>query len=355
MIISGAYDSNMGGRIYLNLAENLIHESMAATYFHETGHAWLDGTTVLGVLRNVLQMEALASEETDQKHCKNYKLCARMLTERTRFVQEVFANNLELLMLEDRFGEEEMLRALRDRPEEYQAYYTELWPVNHSGQPVGKRIEQVAALCAYAMNVPLPSWAEVNPEFLAGWLSGEEDLTQRLSRAVRAYQEQGVLPEQELDEEALWRFAEEAVVYARPYVQEAAANFDKVVAELFQESAGDFLNRQMMNKVCLFDPAILRPLRVPRLPDWEKGVPLILKQVGNLQGEENFYLITYSEREKGYLSAEVTPAELNRGLSSCLSACVLWSEYGQGVLTDLCGGQDPLTVLIRTNEECGSG
>lgn len=145
-MISGAYDSKMGGRIYLDLTENLMHQSMAATYFHETGHAWLDETTVLGVLRNVLQMEAVEAEEADERHSKRYQLCARMLTERTRFVQEVFANNLELLMLEERFGEEEMLRGLRDRPEEYQAYYMELWPVNHSGQPVGKRIEQVATL-----------------------------------------------------------------------------------------------------------------------------------------------------------------------------------------------------------------
>lgn len=355
MIISGAYSNDMGGRIYLNPAENLERQTMAGTYFHESGHAWLDGSTVLGVLRNVLQMEAIAAEELDGKHSDRYRLCARMLTSRTEFVQEVFANNLELLMLEQQSGEEEMLRALRDRPGEYQGYYMELWPVNHSGQPVGRRIEQVIALCTYAMNVPLPPRAEVEPEALAAWLKGDADPTRRLKRAVRVYQEQGVLPEQRLDEKALWRFAEEAVVYIKPYLQEGAAYFDRVTEKLRQGAAPDALNRRMMKMVRLFDPAMLRPLRLRRLPEREKSVLLVMKGVRNLRAKEHFYLIGYDDGRERHISAETGPGGLDGILAPCLSACVLWPEYDQerGAPADFCVGARPLTVLLQTNEECG--
>ena len=61
-VILGSYHSGRGGRIYLNLSENLVHQSMGSTCIHEMSHAWLSGTTALGFLCQVMQMEALLAE-----------------------------------------------------------------------------------------------------------------------------------------------------------------------------------------------------------------------------------------------------------------------------------------------------
>ena len=352
MTILGSYHSWMGGRIYLNLLENMLNQSMAGSCLHEMAHAYLTGTTVLGTLQQVVQMEALLSEEPDRRYSSACETCAKMLTERTRFVQEVHANNLELLTLEERLGQEEMLRALFSRPKDYQDYYMELLPVHRSGRPIREKLKAVSQLCAYAMNIPLPPQATLDPLVLAAWLNDKANPTLRLREAVKEYEKCGVLPEQDLDVEALFKFAETASVYVTPYLKDAAADFDRLMAGLTWESATDLVNRQMREKVCLFDPAMLRPTRVSRLPEGEDRVLLVIKGARPLLDEKNFYLVQYGG--EGYVSMEAEPAELDKRLFRCISSCILLSEYDQEreAPQEFCAGQSVLTVLIQTSAAC---
>lgn len=129
----GSYSNSHGGRVYLNLAKNAELDALFGTVQHETAHAWLTGTTLLGILEKLLYMEMVISADVDKAYSEDRKACVRILTEYTRLVQEIYANNMELLTAEKQLGREEMLRALKQRPTEYQNYFMEMWPVHQSG------------------------------------------------------------------------------------------------------------------------------------------------------------------------------------------------------------------------------
>ena len=190
----GSYTNSRGGRIYLNTALNAEVDTMFGTVQHEMAHAWLMGTTMLGALEKSVYMEMLLSEDEDKAYSKDRKACVSLLAEYTRIVQEIYANNMELLTIEKQLGREEMLQALKQRPEEYQNYFMEIWPVHQSGLSILEKQRYVHAMCCYAMNPTLENNTLRNAYALAKFLQGKGNPLKRLRCAISNYQESGALP-----------------------------------------------------------------------------------------------------------------------------------------------------------------
>ena len=347
----GSYSNSHGGRIYLNLALNAEVDSMFGTVQHEAAHAWLMGTTMLGTLEKLMYMELLLSEDKDKAYSKDREACVSVLAEYTRVVQEIYANNMELLAIEKQLGHEEMLRALKQRPEEYQNYFMEMWPVHQSGLSILEKQQHIHAMCCYAMNPMLEIDSLRNAFSLSKSLQGKYSPIQRLRHAILSYHENGVLPEKSIDELGILRYAETELKYLKPYLHEIIENYDQLLEDLSKELAADTIDKLMMNKICLFEPEKIRPRRVWDACDAEDTVFLVMGNVLNLQREENFYLIRYGSE---YVGEEVDIKELSRRIERCISVCTLFSEFDieKEQTERFEQGQALLTVLMQTYEEC---
>ena len=347
----GSYSNSHGGRIHLNVALNAELDSMFGTVQHEVAHAWLMGTTMLGALEKLMYMEMLLSEDEDKAYSKDRKACVSVLAEHTRVVQEIYANNMELLAIEKQLGQEEMLQALKHRPEEYQNYFMEMWPVHQSSLSLLEKQRHIHALCCYAMNPMLEKDSLCNAYALAKYLQGKDNPLQRLRCAICDYQKNGAIPENSMDELDILRFAEMTLEYVRPYLRDVIEDYDQPLGNLSRESAADTIDKLMIDKICLFEPAKIRPKRVWNACDTEDAVFLAMGNVLNLQKEDSFYLIRY---EGAYVGEEVDADELLRRIGKCISVCTLFSEFDieKEKPEDFEQGQALLTVLIQTYEEC---
>lgn len=349
----GSYSNSHGGRIYLNLALNAEVDSMFGTVQHEAAHAWLMGTTTLGTLEKLMYMEMLLSEDDDKRYSKERKACVSVLTEYTRTVQEIYANNMELLTIEKQLGREEMLQALKLRPEEYQNYFMKMWPIHQSGLSLAEKQRHIHALCCYAMNPILEKDSLRNVYALAKQLQGKDNPLQRLQCAICNYQKSGDMPEISTDELDILRLAEMTLEYLRPYLRDVIENYDQLSGNVSSKSAADIIDILMMDKICLFEPAKIRPKRVWNVCDTVDAVFLAMGNVPNLQKEDNFYLIRY---EGAYVGEEMDADELLKRIESCISVCTLFSEFDieKEKPENFEQGKALLTVLIQTYEECAN-
>ena len=320
----GSYTNSRGGRIYLNTALNAEVDSMFGTVQHEVAHAWLMGTTMLGALEKLVYMEMLLSEDADRAYSKDRKACVSLLAEYTRIVQEIYVNNMELLTIEKQLGREEMLQALKQRPEEYQNYFMEMWPVHQSGLSILEKQRHVHAMCCYAMNPILGKDTLCNAYTLAKFLQGKGNSLNRLRSTISNYQESGGLPKNSIDELDILRYAEMTLKYLKPYLCETIQNYDQFMGNVSKELTVDAIDKLMMNKICLFEPEKIRAKQVWDASDAESTVFLVMGNVLNLQKEENFYLISHG---KEYVGEEVDTNELSRRIEKCISVCTLFSEF----------------------------
>lgn len=347
----GSYSNFRGGRIYLNAALNAEVDSMFGTVQHETAHAWLMGTTMLGALEKLMYMEMLLSEDEDKAYSKDRKACVSVLTEYTRAVQEIYANNMELLTIEKQLGHEEMLQALKQRPEEYQNYFMEMWPVHQSSLSPLEKQRHIHTMCCYAMNPTLEKESLRNAYALAKYLQGKDNPLQRLRYAILNYQKNGALPGQSIDELDILRYAEMVLKYSKPYLREAIENYDQILGNLSGEFVADIIDKLMMDKICLFEPAKICPKWSWDACEAVDAVFFVSRNILNLQEEDNFYLIRY---EGSYVVEAVNASELSRRIEKSISVCTLLSEFDieKEQPKNFEQGQALLTVLLQTYEEC---
>ncbi|MBQ8526767.1 MAG: hypothetical protein IJ460_08650 [Clostridia bacterium] len=343
--ILGSYNSCEGGRIYLNLADNLETQSMAGTFLHEQGHAALSTSTTLGCLESFFLAEAMLAEE--QGYSTSCTDRARLIHEHTRQIQEIFANNIELLTLEEHMGREHLLRSLASRPEEYQMFYTAMMPVHRANLTYREKKAHIFMLCSYAMNILMPASALTETKLMAEYLQGAYSPDTRLTSALNAYIENGVPSQDNLSFENFIEVAENAFIYIKPYIKDARDTGIKLTSDFIENE----MTQRMLKSVSLFEPTMLQPKRIIGQKQTEADVFLVLKQVQNLLNEKNFYLIAH---EKTYISEETDADRLNSRIEKCISVCITMPEYGKDKKTpryfDTQGKL--LTVIIRTAEEC---
>ena len=351
--ILGAYQSARGGRIYLNMAGNIAAESMSATFYHEQCHAFLTMTTSLGLLQKMAEMEALLAGESHRKHAETCASLARLLVEKTRFVQEAYATSMELLMLEQEFGIEETLRQLRNMPSEYQDYYLVLRPVHTMDLSYKEKSQVVFALCSHAVNLEFAQDVMCDPVLLAAALSGENAPAKRLRRAVQIYADTGILPAKGdgPDRDRITQIVKSFPHVSVQVFPDLTHRLDRIEENLNGASMQQALERHMIEQACLFDPGRLPVKRAATPPDTDDKVFLVLKNVLNLENPDHFYLIS---REESCLSAEITVVELHERAGKALSVCMLLAERKE--MRDCLAAWDGTcllsTFLIQTYPEC---
>lgn len=120
-ITLGKFSYDKGGQIYLAPGDNMEYGLESSSCMHELFHAHLALASNVGMLMHLIELE-LNSEQEDLQYMTDLISIRESLYESTRTVQEVYANSLELLWVEENYGIEERNRVYEKKTIDYKQY-----------------------------------------------------------------------------------------------------------------------------------------------------------------------------------------------------------------------------------------
>lgn len=118
----GHYDCRNGGQINLSIKNNVSENTGQMTQIHEMHHMHLTYVTDFGFLLNIFEIERKLSEENDEVHSNEIQKYVNVISNSMDFIQEVYANNVELILAEELVGKEYARELYISKPENYKYY-----------------------------------------------------------------------------------------------------------------------------------------------------------------------------------------------------------------------------------------
>lgn len=156
-ITLGKFSYNNGGDIYLAPSDNMEYGLETSSYVHELFHADLSYTSNIGLLMHLIEIENQL-EQNDLQY--KIELSKKMsdLYEATRFIQEVYANSMELLWIEEYCGSNIKQYVYEGKTEEYKQYLAvseHIW--KNEEKTIDERKEQINKFCVSVLNIDILS------------------------------------------------------------------------------------------------------------------------------------------------------------------------------------------------------
>ena len=156
-ITLGKFSYNNGGDIYLAPSDNMEYGLETSSYVHELFHADLSYTSNIGLLMHLIEIENQL-EQNDLQY--KIELSKKMsdLYEATRFIQEVYANSMELLWIEEYCGSNIKQYVYEGKTEEYKqnlAVSEHIW--KNEEKTIDERKEQINKFCVSVLNIDILS------------------------------------------------------------------------------------------------------------------------------------------------------------------------------------------------------
>ena len=115
-ITLGTYDFREGGSIYIPVGINMQCNTENSTQVHEMYHLFLNSSTCYGVILSLLDMERINELEDSSRHAR-LEQCMMILSARMQDIQEIYANTMELLWIQEYEGPDAMKQAYENKPE----------------------------------------------------------------------------------------------------------------------------------------------------------------------------------------------------------------------------------------------
>lgn len=152
-ITLGKFTYNMGGHIYLAPGENMEYGLETASCMHELYHANLALLSNIGLLMHMIELE-IGLEQNDWEYKYDLIRIRDGLYDATRAIQEVYANSLELLWIEENYGIETRQEVYIRKTDEYKQYLKiseKVW--NNKGETIEIRRKQINNICNSVLNL----------------------------------------------------------------------------------------------------------------------------------------------------------------------------------------------------------
>lgn len=154
-ITLGKFSYDKGGQIYLAPGDNMEYGLESPSCMHELFHAHLALTSNVGMLMHLIELE-LNSEQEDLQYMTDLIRTRDALYESTRTVQEVYANSLELLWVEENYGIEVRNQVYDKKPIDYKQYLDiakRNW--NNVEETIENRKRQINKLCVSVLDMDI--------------------------------------------------------------------------------------------------------------------------------------------------------------------------------------------------------
>lgn len=176
-VILGEYSFQNGGSIYLPMGVNLKYQTGAITEIHEIFHSHLQLASVAGILMSLIDIERECAETSDQEWAARMGKANRILGHRTRMVQEIYANSMELAFLYHHSGAGAMWEQYETKPEGYKQLCGWFLPcIEDSQVDYGTVSSVITGLCVQAL------FMEIDVSEWQGIFENEGNLTEFLDR-----------------------------------------------------------------------------------------------------------------------------------------------------------------------------
>lgn len=164
-ITLGKFTYNMGGHIYLAPGENMEYGLETASCMHELYHANLALSSNIGLLMHMIELEIGLSQD-DWEYKYDLIRIRDGLYDATRAIQEVYANSLELLWIEENYGIETRQEVYIRKTDEYKQYLKiseKVW--NNKEETIEVRRKQINCICNSILNLNIHAdsfWLDLN-------------------------------------------------------------------------------------------------------------------------------------------------------------------------------------------------
>ena len=152
--ILGTYNYREGGSIYININDNMKYDTSVNTQIHEMNHMHLDNATTLGNVLKMLEMERCCTPSIDQNHILLIEKYQQIIRRNTSVIQEIYANGIELLLLQHLGNENMKEMAYQKKTEDYKHYCDVLkFIVDDKEKEYIEKHRNINLLCFYALAV----------------------------------------------------------------------------------------------------------------------------------------------------------------------------------------------------------
>lgn len=154
-ITLGKFSYDKGGQIYLAPGDNMEYGLETSSCMHELFHAHLALASNVGMLMHLIELE-LNIEQEDLQYMTDLIRTRESLYESTRTVQEVYANSLELLWVEEHYGIEVRNQVYERKPIDYKQYLDiakRNW--DNVEETIENRKKQINKLCVSVLDMDI--------------------------------------------------------------------------------------------------------------------------------------------------------------------------------------------------------
>lgn len=333
----GRYTIRDGGSILLSMGKNLQYNTEFNTYIHEISHMYLTNSTNLGFVLLMLDFElSLSENEKDYQQIKALKKIINLIHKRTEVVQEIFANNYELLWIGEFLDEKLKKKTYKMKTPEYQRYFDALKIINSKNAlSFVEKKNYIEKICAYSMNVPIFNNQFVNALKSTSTLTKffstpSNNPRKRLENVLEKFKSNVDLDE-DYDNETLdfnWLLSalkESGIIKHTnllfPHIKDIETTFienGKINVTKIEEFAY-IIQEEMDSKIKLFDFQNLKVTRAYNFREHDSFGIFIIKNCNALIDEvNNYYLLKHGRIDKkmGYICGEISKSNLNSYLQS---------------------------------------
>ncbi|AJG79456.1 MULTISPECIES: hypothetical protein [Bacillus cereus group] len=304
--VLGSYSVREGGYINFSMGKNLELGTEINTYIHELFHMYLTNCSNLGFLLLLFEREcSFALEAEDELHYNKIRELSEMIFNRTIDVQEIYANNQELLWIEDKFDADLKRKSFEHKPKKYQDYCNEMSVItNNENLNNGEKRYWIEKICLHALNIQISSDEFLNAlksrQKLDEYFSEENHPKTRLNIALGKYCRNENFEEAvEVNPYKFFSKIKDLGIIKHfnmrlPGWDQIATimNNKDILNQINIKEFNELTQKRMDEKVKLFDFYNLQVEEVDDISDHLDFGVFAIKNCENLTNKENFYFIT---------------------------------------------------------------
>lgn len=304
--VLGSYSVREGGYINFSMGKNLELGTEINTYIHELFHMYLTNCSNLGFLLLLFEREcSFALEAEDELHYNKIRELSEMIFNRTIDVQEIYANNQELLWIEDKFDADLKIKSFEHKPKKYQDYCNKMSVItNNENLNNGEKRYWIEKICLHALNIQISSDEFLNAlksrKKLGEYFSEENHPKTRLNIALGKYCRNENF-EEAVEVNPYKFFSKIKDLGIIKHFNKRLPGWDQIATIMNNKDILNQINikefneltqKRMDEKVKLFDFYNLQVEKVDDISDHLDFGVFAIKNCENLTNKENFYFIT---------------------------------------------------------------
>lgn len=360
-ITLGTYDFREGGSIYIPIGINMQCNTENSTQVREMYHLFLNSSTCYGVILSLLDMERINELEDSSRHAR-LEQCTMILSARMQDIQEIYANTMELLWIQEYEGPDAMKQAYENKPEIYKVFcgYFAHMIADQSKSYLEKR-----QMITWSVKKAVDSifeddhfWSSFeDPVKLLECLSDKTSPADILTEIINAYK--NGIPVEDGNTISIWNIQDKISKYTSfknaDGVMKAAIEYISKT-DNYQKEMHRLENR-LLEHIKVFDSEKMKVLRLDESTEEHPEFAMIIKCCLNLDNPSEDYYMVFQHVVKGsecYCSREITHQNLENILDSSTSVAIPFAEYNDKVGWGkyIPKRERPLFVIIDSYPEC---